>query len=224
VSRLEPHGRVATAPSHGGAHSSAGRGVGVADGVHHHAVYVVSAGSRTLTAVGRVSHCQATIIFGAAVYEGGRMAQVTSDRMTTGTELYKAGVVDKLLMSGDHGQVRYDEVTPMRERVLQAGVPAQDVFTDRVGFCTYHTIARRARARSGERSAGDATLPPAEGVASGAGVRPDRGGHCGRWEAVSKPGPNEGSGVGHEDEGFREGRLSAGPEVPGFDTRTHGAT
>ena len=41
-----------------------------------------------------------------------------SDRINAAAELYKAGRVDKLLLSGDHGRVDYDEVGTMRAILL----------------------------------------------------------------------------------------------------------
>jgi SanA protein len=108
--------------------------------------YVVTTANHWIMArMSDVPHSQAAIVFGAAVYEGGALSQVTSDRVAAGIALYQAGKVDKLLISGDHGQMQYNEVTPMRDMALAAGVPPRDVFTDHAGFCTYDTIARATR-------------------------------------------------------------------------------
>jgi vancomycin permeability regulator SanA len=45
-------------------------------------------------------------------------------------------------MSGDHGQVEYDEVSAMRDYVLDNGIPAENVFLDHAGFSTYDSIYR----------------------------------------------------------------------------------
>ena len=46
-----------------------------------------------------------------------------SDRITAAAELYEAGSVDKLLLSGDHSRVKYDEVGTMRRILLARGIP-----------------------------------------------------------------------------------------------------
>lgn len=56
------------------------------------------------------------------------------DRLNKGIELYKAGAAPKLLLSGDNGQVEYDEVNAMKKYALDAGVPAEDVFLITRGF------------------------------------------------------------------------------------------
>jgi SanA protein len=65
-----------------------------------------------------------------------------ADRLETAVELYKSGKVDKLLLSGDHGQTTYDEVNAMLAYVRQRGVADEDAFTDHAGFSTYDTMYR----------------------------------------------------------------------------------
>jgi SanA protein len=85
---------------------------------------------------------QCAIVLGAKVYEDGTPAPMLTDRLETGIKLYRSGKVDKLLLSGDHGQTDYDEVNVMLEYVLERGVPDADVFTDHAGFDTYDTMYR----------------------------------------------------------------------------------
>jgi vancomycin permeability regulator SanA len=87
-------------------------------------------------------HAQAAIILGARVYADGTPSPMLQDRLETGIKLYKLGKVDKLLLSGDHGQTDYDEVNTMLAYVLAQGVPTWDVFTDHAGFDTYDTMYR----------------------------------------------------------------------------------
>jgi vancomycin permeability regulator SanA len=74
------------------------------------------------------------------------------DRLSTAIELYKNGVADKLIMSGDHGREEYDEVNIMKAYAIENGVPSQDIFMDHAGFSTYDTMYR-ARAVFGVRRA-----------------------------------------------------------------------
>ena len=50
-------------------------------------------------------------------------APMLVDRLQTGIELYKLGKVDKILLSGDHGQTEYDEVNVMLDYCLETGHP-----------------------------------------------------------------------------------------------------
>ena len=82
------------------------------------------------------------LVLGAGVNADGSPSLMLSDRISTGVELYNAGVSDRLLMSGDHGSTDYDEVDAMKQAAIRAGVPSADVFMDHAGFITYDSIYR----------------------------------------------------------------------------------
>ncbi len=82
------------------------------------------------------------LILGCLVRENGVPSGMLHDRLTRGIELYNAAAAPKLLMSGDHGRVDYDEVAAMKKFALDAGVPSIDVFMDHAGFSTYESIYR----------------------------------------------------------------------------------
>jgi SanA protein len=81
-------------------------------------------------------------VLGAGVKPDGKLSDMLADRVKTGVELYKHGKVDKLLMTGDHGRVSYDEVNAMRKFAEARGVPTEDIFMDHAGFCTYDSMYR----------------------------------------------------------------------------------
>ena len=116
---------------------------------------------------------QTALVLGAAVKPGGRLSPMLADRVRVAGELYRTGKVRKVLLSGDHGQVEYDEVNPMRRALLAAGVPARDVFTDHAGFDTWDSVVR-ARKVFGVTSAlvvtQDFHLPRAVWLARRAGL------------------------------------------------------
>jgi SanA protein len=87
-------------------------------------------------------HAQCALVLGALVYPDGTPSPMLADRLDTGIKLYELGKVDKLLLSGDHGQTTYDEVNTMLKYVLARGVPDEDVFTDHAGFDTYDSMYR----------------------------------------------------------------------------------
>ena len=93
----------------------------------------------------QVPHAQAALVLGAQVMPNGAPSSMLSDRITAAAELYKAGRVDKLLLSGDHGRKRYDEVGTMRDILLKQGIPAEDIFTDHAGFDTWDSAQRAKR-------------------------------------------------------------------------------
>jgi SanA protein len=87
-------------------------------------------------------HTQAAIVPGAFVHDDGHMSSMLADRVQRAGELYAAGKVDKVLVSGDHGSWAYDEPDTMRKALVAAGVPERDIFTDHAGFNTRATMVR----------------------------------------------------------------------------------
>ncbi|HEV8159723.1 MAG TPA: ElyC/SanA/YdcF family protein [Pyrinomonadaceae bacterium] len=82
------------------------------------------------------------IVFGARVWENGEPSHALYDRVITAVELYRAGRVKKILMSGDNRSENYDEPTAMRATAVKLGVPASDVALDFAGRRTYDTCFR----------------------------------------------------------------------------------
>lgn len=100
-----------------------------------------SARDHIVTSAEDAPTAQVAIVLGAKV-SGGMLSPMLLDRVATGVALYQSGKVDKLLLSGDHGQTDYDEVNAMLAYALEQGVPEEDVFTDHAGFSTYETMYR----------------------------------------------------------------------------------
>lgn len=102
-------------------------------------VFSVRGDTRT---VETVPHAQAAIVLGALVKPDGSMSVMLADRVARGAELYKTGKVDRVIVSGDHGQWEYDEPGVMRDALIAAGVPAHAIFTDHAGFNTWASMRR----------------------------------------------------------------------------------
>lgn len=82
------------------------------------------------------------LVLGCWVNEHGQPSAMLYDRLTRGIELYDLGAAPKLLMSGDHGQVGYDEVASMKQFAVDREIASEDVFMDHAGFSTYESIYR----------------------------------------------------------------------------------
>lgn len=82
------------------------------------------------------------MVLGASVNPDGTPSQMLEDRLETGIELYFRGVAPKLLLTGDDGQMEYNEVQAMKNYAVKAGVPEEDIFLDHAGFSTYDSIYR----------------------------------------------------------------------------------
>jgi SanA protein len=82
------------------------------------------------------------VVFGAGITADGRPMPALADRVWTAAELYKAGKVEKLLMSGDNRYVEYNEPEAMRQFALAQGIPDEDIVLDYAGRRTYDTCYR----------------------------------------------------------------------------------
>jgi SanA protein len=82
------------------------------------------------------------IIFGALVFEDGRLSHMLADRVATGADLYHAGKADVLLLTGDNRFVTYNEPEAMRRYALSLGVPDDAIVLDYAGRRTYDSCYR----------------------------------------------------------------------------------
>ncbi len=92
------------------------------------------------------------IVFGAGLWRDGSPTPVLQDRVATAVELYQAGKVEKLLLSGDNRFLHYNEPAAMQRLALALGVPEEDLVLDYAGRRTYDTCYR-ARAIFGVEQA-----------------------------------------------------------------------
>ena len=84
----------------------------------------------------------AVLVLGAQVKPDGSLSKMLKERLDTGIEVYKAGLTDRMIMSGDHGSKDYDEVNAMKEYAIEQGVPSECIFMDHAGFSTYESMYR----------------------------------------------------------------------------------
>jgi SanA protein len=104
--------------------------------------HVENSMKKYITTPENAPHAHTAIVLGAYVDPDGALSGMLEDRVLTAVELYNAGKVKKLLMTGDHGEVSYDEVNNMRLYAEKKGVPPEDVFMDHAGFKTYESMYR----------------------------------------------------------------------------------
>lgn len=81
------------------------------------------------------------LVLGAGIW-GEKPSPMLEDRLLQGIALYKNGVSNKIIMSGDHGSDNYDEVNVMKRFAIERGVKSEDIFMDHAGFSTYDSAYR----------------------------------------------------------------------------------
>ena len=82
------------------------------------------------------------LILGCGVLPSGKPTAMLEDRLLKGLELYEAKAASKIIVSGDHGRIEYDEVNTMKNFLTAKGVPSEDIFMDHAGFSTYESVYR----------------------------------------------------------------------------------
>ena len=85
----------------------------------------------------------AILVLGSQI-RGRRLSPVLQDRVDAGIRMMENHRGKKLLLSGDHGQIYYDEVNAMRLYVLEnaPAIPEEDIFMDHAGFSTWDSMYR----------------------------------------------------------------------------------
>lgn len=107
--------------------------------------YVKGVGGRRIISLedaAKMEDVDAILVLGCLVKSDGSPSDMLRDRLMMGVELYNAGASPKLLMSGDHGQKGYDEVSAMKKYAIDADIASEDIFMDHAGFSTYESVYR----------------------------------------------------------------------------------
>jgi vancomycin permeability regulator SanA len=89
-----------------------------------------------------LSDIDCIIVLGCGINDNGEPSDMLRDRLNFAIDIYKKNGSTKLLMSGDHGRVGYNEVGVMKKYAIEKGVPSEDIFMDHAGFSTYETMYR----------------------------------------------------------------------------------
>lgn len=82
------------------------------------------------------------LVFGCSSRLGKRENLYFKYRIQAAAELYHAGKVDKLIVSGDNRERNYNEPVTMRKALVAAGVPFDAVVCDYAGLRTLDSVVR----------------------------------------------------------------------------------
>ena len=81
------------------------------------------------------------LVLGAGMKPNGEPSLMLRDRLNRAIELYRAGVSDRFLLTGDHGRKGYNEVQGMKDYIMaNLDIPEDKIFMDHAGFSTYESI------------------------------------------------------------------------------------
>ncbi|GLV81433.1 membrane protein [Streptomyces lavendulae subsp. lavendulae] len=100
----------------------------------------VSAADRLRTTA-RAPAAEVAVVFGAGLWNG-RPTPYLANRLDAAVELYRAGKVKVVLVTGDNSRREYDEPDAMRTYLTAHGVPDGRVVSDYAGFDTWDSCVR----------------------------------------------------------------------------------
>nr|WP_236714527.1 ElyC/SanA/YdcF family protein [Nonomuraea pusilla] len=98
----------------------------------------------------RTPPAQAALVLGAGL-AAGRPSPMLARRLDIAADLYRAGRVRALLLSGDNSTTAYDEPGAMRDYLRAKGVPDAAMVLDYAGFDTWDSCVRARRVFGAER-------------------------------------------------------------------------
>jgi len=83
------------------------------------------------------------LVLGTAKWApGGRINLYYQRRLQAAVELFEAGKVSYILVSGDNSREGYDEPTFMRNDLIELGIPEAAIYRDFAGFRTLDSVLR----------------------------------------------------------------------------------
>lgn len=96
------------------------------------------------TDIENVQPAPVAIVLGAGISPSGKPSDALRDRLLVGAALYKSGLVEHILVTGDDGGFHADEVRAMRAFLIENGIPPKDIQKDERGYRTYESCKRAA--------------------------------------------------------------------------------
>ncbi|GAA2569578.1 ElyC/SanA/YdcF family protein [Streptomyces lienomycini] len=94
-----------------------------------------------LRTVADVPRTEVAVVFGAGLWDG-EPSPYLAHRLDAAAELYRAGRIEVVLVTGDNSREEYDEPDAMRAYLVRHGVPDGRIVGDYAGFDTWDSCVR----------------------------------------------------------------------------------
>jgi vancomycin permeability regulator SanA len=94
-----------------------------------------------LRASADVPRTDVAVVFGAGLWDG-EPSPYLAHRLDAAAELYRAGRIEVVLVTGDNSREEYDEPDAMRSYLTRQGVPDARIVSDYAGFDTWDSCVR----------------------------------------------------------------------------------
>jgi SanA protein len=109
--------------------------------------YIVesSTGSQLYTDIKLIPKNKVGLLLGTAKYEDKARKIINTyyqNRIDATVQLYMAGKIDYIIVSGDNGSKYYNEPALMKADLIARGIPTKKIYMDNAGFRTLDSILR----------------------------------------------------------------------------------
>jgi len=108
-------------------------------------LYIDGFGEYVATDLSSLPYNEVGLLLGTSSYAYGRPNLYFVHRINAAAELYRAGKIRSILVSGDNSMISYNEPQDMKEALIAAGVPAEDIYLDYAGFSTLDSVVRASK-------------------------------------------------------------------------------
>lgn len=106
-------------------------------------IIVETTNSGVYSEISKLPHNRVGLLLGTSKLLGsGKPNQYFSNRIKAAFELYKAGKIDFIVISGDNSRAGYNEPLDMKNELISLGIPEEKIFLDYAGFRTYDSVIR----------------------------------------------------------------------------------
>ena len=93
---------------------------------------------------------ECVLVLGCSVNPDRSPSSMLKDRLDRTVEVYQNSHA-KIIVSGDHHTDDYNEVAAMKDYLVAAGIPSEDIYEDHAGYSTYDSIYRAKKVFDVER-------------------------------------------------------------------------
>lgn len=104
---------------------------------------VLQTTSHIYAGIDEIPKSKLALVLGTSKYMvGGGINPYFQNRINAAVQLYMAGKVKHILVSGDHQTAYYNEPKTMKEELVRMGIPEEDITLDHAGLRTLDSIVR----------------------------------------------------------------------------------
>lgn len=98
---------------------------------------------KTFNSVSKIQNNKVGLVLGTTkCLKDGRLNLYFIFRINACVELFNSGKIKFVLISGDNGNINYDEPSDFKDELIKKGIPANKIFLDYAGFRTLDSIVR----------------------------------------------------------------------------------